>query len=78
MINETVTGFTTDNYAVTLPVEIVDRFNPIIATRMNGVSMSLDTKGPFWIMFDFDDIPSEASVEMRSFAMRNLVELEVE
>jgi len=76
--NESVTGFASDDYAMRLPANVIADFNPIIATRMNGVSMSLESKGPFWIMFDFDRIPSDVSVEMRSYAVWHLVELEVE
>jgi len=75
---ESVTGFAADDYAMRLPAEIIENFDPIIATRMNGVSMSLENKGPFWIMFDFDDISPETSEEIRSLAIWHLSELEVE
>lgn len=73
-----VTGLAIDDYAATLPVSVIETYDPIIATRMNGELMTVDNKGPFWIMFDFDDIAEEESVELRSFAVWHLNELEVE
>lgn len=73
-----VTGLALDDYAVTLEADIIEKYDPIIATRMNGVLMTVEDKGPFWIMFDFDDLAEEESAELRSFAVWHLVEFEVE
>ncbi len=73
-----VTGLALDDYAASLSSEIIEEFDPIVATQINGVPMTVDNKGPFWIMFDFDDIPSELSIEMRSLAVWHLIELELE
>lgn len=73
-----VTGLAMDDYASSLSAEVIETYNPIIATRMNGTPMTIGNKGPFWIMFDFDDVPSETSIELRSFAVWHLNELEVE
>lgn len=73
-----VTGLALDDYAAFLESDIIEKYDPIIATRMNGVLMTVDDKGPFWIMFDFDDIAEDESIELRSYAVWHLVEFEVE
>jgi len=73
-----VIGLALDDYAASLTAETIATFDPIIATRMDGVPMSVNDKGPFWIMFDFDDIAAETSIELHSLAVWHLNELEVE
>jgi len=73
-----VTGLAIDDYAASLSAEVIEKYDPIVATRMNDKPMTIENKGPFWIMFDFDDIPSEMSIEMRSLAVWHLNELELE
>lgn len=73
-----VSGLSMDDYAASLSAEVIETFDPIVATRMNGEPMVLENKGPFWIMFDFDDMPSNTSIEMRNLAVWHLNELEVE
>jgi len=73
-----VTGHAVNDYAVSLNAEIIEKYNPIIATRMNGKAMTIEGKGPFWIVFDFDEIGEDHSVELYSLSVWYLVELEVE
>ncbi len=73
-----VTALAFDDYAVTLTAQTIARYSPIIATRLNGELLTLDNKGPFWIIFDFDDVSEEAAIELRSLAVWHLIEFEVE
>lgn len=73
-----LTGHSMDDYAANLSAEVIEAFDPIIATRMNGNLMDIENKGPFWIMFDFDDMPPSTSIEIQSLAVWHLNELEVE
>lgn len=73
-----LTAIALDDYAALLTwADIVDR-NAIFATRMNGEPLTLDRKGPFWVIFDFDEIPSSKRSEMHSKAVWHLVEIEIE
>jgi hypothetical protein len=73
-----VTALAFDDYAVSITAETIAKYEPIIATRLNGTQLTVDDKGPFWIIFDFDNIPEETSVELRAFAVWHLAEFEVE
>lgn len=46
-----------NDYWVEMPVADLEADVPIIATRMNGAPMSVRDKGPYWVMFPFDDHP---------------------
>lgn len=47
-----------NDYAVDMPVgDIGDDF-PIVATRMNGVEISVRDKGPYWIVYPYDADPA--------------------
>ena len=73
-----VTALAFDDYAVTLTPEAISLHAPIIATRLNGQFMTISDKGPFWIIFDFDDKPAEVAAELRALAVWHLIEFEVE
>jgi hypothetical protein len=46
-----------NDYAVTMPVAELEDDAPIIATRMNGETMSVRDKGPYWVVFPYDSDP---------------------
>jgi len=73
-----IIGHALDDYSASLSAKIIESFDPIIATRMNGVPMTVGDKGPFWIIFNFDDMPTNYSIEMRRLSVWHLNELEVE
>ena len=67
-----------NDYAVSIPSEIIATHDPIIATHVNGKRLTLDNKGPYWIMFDFDSPAVKAVPEMRGRSIWALSEIEVE
>lgn len=67
-----------NDYAVSIPAEIIAEHDPIVATHMNGERLTLDNKGPYWIMFDFDSPEIKAIPEMRGLSIWALTEIEVE
>jgi len=67
-----------NDYAVSIPSEIIADYDPIIATHVNGDRLTLDNKGPYWIMFDFDSPAVKAVPEMRGRSIWALSEIEVE
>lgn len=46
-----------NDYSVEMPVADLEDDAPIIATRMQGQTMSVRDKGPYWIMYPFDRDP---------------------
>ncbi|MGR3614715.1 MAG: oxidoreductase [Paracoccaceae bacterium] len=46
-----------NDYAVTMPVADLEDAAPILATRMDGETMSVRDKGPYWIVFPYDSDP---------------------
>ena len=67
-----------NDYAVSIPSAIIAEHDPIIATHVNGERLTLDNKGPYWIMFDFDSPAVKALPEMRGRSIWALSEIEVE
>ncbi len=46
-----------NDYAVTMPVADLEDGAPILATRMDGETMSVRDKGPYWVVFPYDSDP---------------------
>jgi hypothetical protein len=46
-----------DDYKVDLSMADIERYQPIIALSMNGERLPPRGRGPFWLMFPFDDHP---------------------
>ncbi|MDX8355314.1 molybdopterin-dependent oxidoreductase [Cognatiyoonia sp. IB215182] len=46
-----------NDYAVSMPVAELEDGAPILATRMNGETMSVRDKGPYWVVFPYDSDP---------------------
>lgn len=67
-----------NDYAVSIPSQIIADHDPIVATHMNGERLTLDNKGPYWVMFDFDSPAVQAIPEMRGLSIWALAEIEVE
>ncbi len=75
---ESYSAIALNDYAVSIPNEIITDYNPIIATHVNGERLTLDNKGPYWVMFDFDSPAVKAVPEMRGRSIWALSEIEVE
>ncbi|WP_299141214.1 molybdopterin-dependent oxidoreductase [uncultured Tateyamaria sp.] len=46
-----------NDYAVSMSLDALEDDAPIIATRMNGETMSVRDKGPYWVVFPYDSDP---------------------
>jgi len=46
-----------DDYKVDLSMADIERYQPILALTMNGERLPPRGRGPFWLMFPFDDHP---------------------
>lgn len=47
-----------DDYTVRIPLADIERLKPILAHRQDGKPLSLRTRGPYWLIFPFDDTPA--------------------
>ncbi len=45
------------DYTVEMPMVDLEEDVPIVATRMNGQTMSVREKGPYWIVYPYDRNP---------------------
>lgn len=46
-----------NDYSIEMPMGDLEADAPIVATRMNGQPMSVRDKGPYWVVYPFDDHP---------------------
>jgi len=75
---QAVTATAFDDYAISISPDIIEEYDPIVASRMNGEVMTLENKGPYWIMFDFEKFTEDQTQELRTYAVWHLIEFEVE
>jgi hypothetical protein len=54
-----------NDYKEVIPIEDFDRYDVLLATRMNGQLMRVRDKGPIWIVYPWSDHP-----ELDDFATR--------
>ena len=66
-----------DDYRVTIEGLDFERYPVIVADTRDGEPMTTRRLGPLWIMFPFDDYPELLTQTVKSFAVWQLVEMEV-
>lgn len=54
-----------DKYEATVPMDDVERFNPMLALRVDGKPLTVRTLGPVQMMYPFDQYP-EINVDLYS------------
>jgi hypothetical protein len=64
-----------NDYIIEMPVDELDADAPIVATRMNGETMPVRGKGPFWVMYPFDEDPAYSSEVNYSRSVWQLVQI---
>lgn len=52
-----LTAIALNDYSVSLPVNDIERYGVILATRMSGKPMAIRDKGPLWIIYPLDGYP---------------------
>ncbi len=55
-----------NDYAVTLPSAAWEKYGTVLASRLNGETMRVRDKGPFWVMFPIDSDPQLAEQHYQS------------
>lgn len=48
-----------DGYQQTIPIADIDKWEVIVAHTQNGKRLTVETKGPLWIMYPTDKYPRE-------------------
>ena len=66
-----------NDYAVEIPVADVEDALPIVAHSRDGERMSIRDKGPYWVMYPFDEGPDYRSERHFSRSVWQLVRIEV-
>jgi len=66
-----------NDYKVTMPLADLEDNAPIIATRMDGETMSVRDKGPYWVVFPYDQDPKYRVETIYTFSIWQLKRLKV-
>ncbi|WP_299644061.1 molybdopterin-dependent oxidoreductase [uncultured Ruegeria sp.] len=66
-----------NDYKVTMPLAELENDAPIIATRMDGETMSVRDKGPYWVVFPYDQDPKYRAETIYTFSIWQLKQLKV-
>lgn len=75
---DTISAVALNDYKVEIPVSDALQHGVIIASRMNGETMSVREKGPLWIIYPLSDKPEIDSQETYSKMIWQLKRLEVD
>ena len=65
-----------NNYHVTVPFDVFNSDELLIAYARDGQPMSVREKGPLWIIFPFDSDPLYHSDTYKAYAIWSLIRLE--
>jgi hypothetical protein len=72
----TVAAVALNDYQVEIPLEVLNDPNLLIAYERNGAPMSVRDKGPFWIVFPYDQMPEYLGDAYISYSIWNLARME--
>ena len=66
-----------NDYKVKMPLAYLEDDAPIIATRMDGETMSVRDNGPYWVVFPYDQDPKYRTETIYTFSIWQLKHLKV-
>lgn len=61
-----------NDYHATMPIEVVQSTFPIIAWEQDGERLSVRDKGPFWIIFPYDQLDESISEQVSGWSVWQL------
>lgn len=67
-----------NDYRINIPIQDTERFDMIVATRMNGERMSVRDKGPLFVVYPFDSLPELQHARYYERSIWQLKSIEVE
>lgn len=56
LVGKTATLHASNDYTIEIPAEDFILYDVIIAKKMNGISMTLRDKGPYWVIYPRDEV----------------------
>ncbi|KAJ55101.1 hypothetical protein ACMU_15205 [Actibacterium mucosum KCTC 23349] len=77
LTGSTVEMVALNDYAATIPMSDVAESAPIIATRIDGATLSVRDKGPFWVVFPYDADPKYQTETVYSQSVWQLSRLNI-
>lgn len=66
-----------NDYAVDIPTDEIEEVYPIIAIRLNDSPMRIRDKGPYWLVYPYDNASRYQNETIYARSIWQLVELEV-
>lgn len=67
-----------DEYVKTISIADIEKYGVLLATHEDGVKMTIDGKGPFFVVFPFSDYPELQNDFYYSFSVWQVREIVVE
>lgn len=67
-----------DEYVKTISIEDIEKYGVLLATHEDGVKMTIDGKGPFFVVFPFSEYPELQNDFYYSFSVWQVREIVVE
>ena len=66
-----------NDYSIEMPIEDLEENAPIVATRVDGETMSVRDKGPYWVIYPFDASPRYRTESIHARSVWQLQRFEV-
>ncbi|MGY3572014.1 hypothetical protein J4N42_20575 [Vibrio sp. SCSIO 43135] len=67
-----------DDYVVTIPIADIDKYGVLLATHENDKRMTIDGKGPLFVVFPFTDYPELQNDLYYNWSVWQVMEIVVE
>ncbi|KMW59149.1 hypothetical protein AIOL_004130 [Candidatus Rhodobacter oscarellae] len=55
---DVISAVALNDYSVDIPISDFDRYNVIMATKMNGEYLTIRNRGPLWVIYPYSDVRS--------------------
>lgn len=66
-----------NDYSIEMPIEDLEENAPIVATRVDGETMTVRDKGPYWVIYPFDASPRYRTEAIHARSVWQLQRFEV-
>ena len=66
-----------DGYRARIPLSELSKYEVILATRQDGKALTLETKGPIWMMYPVDKYPELNTMVTENRLVWSLVKIDV-
>lgn len=66
-----------NDYSIEMPIEDLEENAPIVATRVDGETMTVRDKGPYWVIYPFDASPQYRTEAIHARSVWQLKRFEI-